>query len=63
MVLSKRTYMWFYDHVHSHYYDVVMKYCFLPFGGETKCRDELLDPVEYTSHVYVHGRDCREIPL
>ena len=47
MVLSRRTYMWFYDHVHSHYYDVVMKYCFLPFGGETKCRDELLDFVEF----------------
>ncbi|UCG15748.1 MAG: class I SAM-dependent methyltransferase [Phycisphaerales bacterium] len=47
MVLSRRAYKWFYDHVHSHYYDIVMKYCFLPFGGETKCRAELLAPVEF----------------
>ena len=47
MVLSRRAYKWFYDHVHSHYYDIVMKYCFLPFGGETRCRAELLAPVEF----------------
>jgi demethylmenaquinone methyltransferase/2-methoxy-6-polyprenyl-1,4-benzoquinol methylase len=26
-----------------------MKYCFLPFGGEAKCREELLAPVEFLS--------------
>jgi ubiquinone/menaquinone biosynthesis C-methylase UbiE len=47
MVLSRRAYKWFYDHVHSHYYNILMKYCFLPFGGESKCRTELLAPVEF----------------
>jgi demethylmenaquinone methyltransferase/2-methoxy-6-polyprenyl-1,4-benzoquinol methylase len=47
MVLSRRAYKWFYDHVHSRYYNIVIKYCFLPFGGESKCRAELLAPVEF----------------
>jgi len=47
MVLSRRAYKWFYDHLHSHYYNILMKYCFLPFGGETKCRGELLTSVEF----------------
>jgi ubiquinone/menaquinone biosynthesis C-methylase UbiE len=47
MVLSRRAYKWFYDHVHSHYYNILIKYCFLPFGGEAKCRRELVAPVEF----------------
>lgn len=49
MVLSKKTYKWFYDHVHSKYYSLLMKWCFLPFGGERKCRGDLLSPVEFAS--------------
>jgi len=47
MVLSRESYTWFYDHVHSHYYNLLIKYCLLPFGGEAKCRGELLAPVEF----------------
>jgi demethylmenaquinone methyltransferase/2-methoxy-6-polyprenyl-1,4-benzoquinol methylase len=47
MTLSRRAYKWFYDHVHSRYYNILIKYCFLPFGGEARCRAELLAPVEF----------------
>lgn len=48
MVLSKKAYKWFYDHVQSNYYSLLMKWCFLPFGGERKCREEMLAPVEFS---------------
>lgn len=48
-VLNRKSYKWFYDNIHSLYYDLLMKYCFLPFGGEAKCREELLTRVEFSS--------------
>jgi hypothetical protein len=30
MILNKRSYRWFYDHIHSHYYDLMIKWCALP---------------------------------
>jgi ubiquinone/menaquinone biosynthesis C-methylase UbiE len=47
-VWKRESYRWFYDNIHSRYYDLGMKYCFLPFGGEEKCRDELIAPVEFS---------------
>lgn len=49
MLLDKKTYKWFYDHVQSKYYSLLMKWCFLPFGGERKCREEMLSPVEFSN--------------
>lgn len=46
-MITRSRYKWFYDNVQSRYYDLLMKYCFLPFGGETKCRSELLDSVVF----------------
>jgi ubiquinone/menaquinone biosynthesis C-methylase UbiE len=48
MVLSKRSYKWFYDHIHSKYYDLVMWWCYLPFGGEKKCRGELISDIRFS---------------
>ncbi len=48
MVLSRKTYKWFYDHVFSRCYNAVIKWCFLPLGGEKTCREELLSPVEFS---------------
>ncbi|MGB2982193.1 MAG: class I SAM-dependent methyltransferase [Candidatus Zixiibacteriota bacterium] len=48
-MLNRKLYKWFYDNIHSRYYDLLMKYCFLPFGGEAKCREELLTRVEFSS--------------
>jgi demethylmenaquinone methyltransferase/2-methoxy-6-polyprenyl-1,4-benzoquinol methylase len=47
-VLNRKSYKWFYDHIHSRYYDLLMKYCFLPFGGEAKCRKELTAPIDFS---------------
>lgn len=48
MRFNKKTYKWFYDNVHSVYYNLLMKYCFLPAGGEEKCRAELIDSIDFS---------------
>jgi len=42
---GRRLYRWFYDNIQSRYYNALIKWCFLPFGGEAKVRQELLEPV------------------
>lgn len=44
---SRRWYRWWYDHVQSVYYDALMVWCFLPFGGERRFRLELLEAVGF----------------
>lgn len=48
MVLDRSSYKWFYDNIHSRYYDLAMKWCFLPFGGEGRCRRELIAHVDFS---------------
>ncbi len=50
MLPSRHRYKWFYDHVHSRYYNLLVKWCFLPFGGERTCRGKLLGPVELSTN-------------
>jgi demethylmenaquinone methyltransferase/2-methoxy-6-polyprenyl-1,4-benzoquinol methylase len=40
---DRRAYRWFYDHIHCHYYNALLKWCFLPFGGEQKVRRTLIE--------------------
>ena len=47
MPLDKNSYKWFYDNIQSHYYNLAMKWCFLPFGGERRCRQELIKPIRF----------------
>ena len=43
---SNRTlYTWFYDNIHSRYYNLLLKWCFLPLGGEAKARRRTLEAV------------------
>lgn len=49
MNVDRKTYVWFYDHIQSRYYDLVVKWCFLPFGGETRLRDELIRSVDLST--------------
>lgn len=49
VVISRKTYKWFYNHVHSLYYNPLMTWCFLPFGGEKKCRRTLIEPVQFSA--------------
>lgn len=43
---NRRLYRWLYDNIHCHYYDIVLKWCFLPLGGEDKVRRTLVDVVD-----------------
>jgi len=47
MKISKRTYQWLYDHIQSKFYNLLIKFCFFPFGGEQKCRKQFLEPVQF----------------
>jgi demethylmenaquinone methyltransferase/2-methoxy-6-polyprenyl-1,4-benzoquinol methylase len=47
MILNKQSYRWFYDRIHSRYYDLMIKWIALPFGGEQKIRKRLLEPVSF----------------
>ena len=58
MALDRKSYKWFYDHIHSHYYNLLIKWCFLPFGGETKCREELLAHVDCSSKDMILDMCC-----
>jgi demethylmenaquinone methyltransferase/2-methoxy-6-polyprenyl-1,4-benzoquinol methylase len=43
--MNKEHYKWFYDHVHSRYYNLMIKWILLPFGGEAKWRRKMIEPV------------------
>jgi ubiquinone/menaquinone biosynthesis C-methylase UbiE len=48
MGCNRKVYKWFYDHIHSHYYALLIKWCFLPFGGEGKVRKELIANIDFS---------------
>jgi ubiquinone/menaquinone biosynthesis C-methylase UbiE len=56
--MNKISYKWFYDHIHSRYYDLVMKWCYLPFGGEEKCRGELITNIDFSSGEMILDMCC-----
>ncbi|MCK4657058.1 MAG: methyltransferase domain-containing protein [candidate division Zixibacteria bacterium] len=58
MALSKKSYKWFYDNVQSRYYNLLMKYCFMPFGGEVKCRAELIESVDFSDNEEILDMCC-----
>jgi ubiquinone/menaquinone biosynthesis C-methylase UbiE len=45
MASNRKLYRWFYDHIHSKYYNLLMKWCALPFGSEKKMRQTMLEVV------------------
>lgn len=48
MAPNKKTYKWFYDNIQSHYYNLLIKWCFWPLGGEKKVRDGLMAGLEFS---------------
>lgn len=58
MAWNKRSYKWFYDNIHCHYYNLLLKYCFLPFLGEKKVRRELLEPVSFLPEDRILDMGC-----
>jgi ubiquinone/menaquinone biosynthesis C-methylase UbiE len=58
MALSKKTYKWFYDNIQSRYYNLLMKYCFMPFGGEVKCRAKLMESIDISENEEILDMCC-----
>ena len=58
IVISLKAYKWFYDNIHSHYYNLLIKWCFLPFGGEKKCRDELISHINFSKSEKILDMCC-----
>jgi demethylmenaquinone methyltransferase/2-methoxy-6-polyprenyl-1,4-benzoquinol methylase len=50
MPQNRKWYKWFYDNIHSYWYDLLIKWFFWPFGGEKKFRLEMIEPVELSSN-------------
>jgi ubiquinone/menaquinone biosynthesis C-methylase UbiE len=49
MTISRKTYKWYYDKIACRFYDLLMWYCFLPFGGEVKCRDGFISELDFSA--------------
>lgn len=58
MKIGKKKYTWFYNTVQSHYYDIIIKWIALPFGGEQKWRTTMIDPVSFTDHEKILEMCC-----
>jgi ubiquinone/menaquinone biosynthesis C-methylase UbiE len=58
VTLSRKTYKWYYDQIGSRYYDLLMKWCFLPLGGESKCRDDLIAHIEFSPQERILDMCC-----
>ena len=56
--MNKSTYKWFYDNIHSRYYNLMIKWCFLPFGGEEKCRRKLIESIDIMPNEKVLDMCC-----
>jgi ubiquinone/menaquinone biosynthesis C-methylase UbiE len=39
--MKRKLYKWWYDHVESKFYDLMIRWIALPFGGEAKLREEI----------------------
>jgi len=45
--MNRERYKWFYDHIGSRGYDLLMKWLGMPFGGEARIRRKLIGPVRF----------------
>ncbi|MHC4165864.1 MAG: class I SAM-dependent methyltransferase [Planctomycetota bacterium] len=45
--MKKQSYKWWYDHIESKFYDLLIKAIALPLGGEARLRREILEPVSF----------------
>ena len=46
MSSDRPVYRWLYDHIVCHYYDIMLKWCFFPLGGEDEVRRTLIDEID-----------------
>lgn len=55
---SRNFYKWFYNNIHCHYYNILVKWCFLPFGGENKVRKMLLSNIDFKEEKKILDMCC-----
>jgi ubiquinone/menaquinone biosynthesis C-methylase UbiE len=48
MVWSRKSYKWYYDNIQSRKYDFLAKIWFLPFGGEGRFREDLINHIQFS---------------
>ena len=58
MEVSKTFYKWFYNRIHSNYYDLMIKCIMLPFGGESKWREKMLEPISFSKKEKILDMCC-----
>lgn len=56
--MDKKLYKWFYDNIHSKYYDFMIQLFSLPFGGEKIFRTTLLKPIQFRSNEKILDMCC-----
>ena len=45
--MKRKVYKWWYDHIASPFYNAMMKWISLPFGGEAALRRAMIEPVSF----------------
>ncbi|HAV43006.1 TPA: hypothetical protein DCX15_03205 [bacterium] len=58
MAQERRWYKWFYDNIQSRYYNLLVRWCFLPFGGDERCRDKLIEDIEFSTKEAILDMCC-----
>ena len=58
MEVSKEFYKWFYNRIHSRYYDLMIKCLMIPFGGESKWRDKMLEFITFSKKEKILDMCC-----
>jgi ubiquinone/menaquinone biosynthesis C-methylase UbiE len=58
MEVSNQFYIWFYNKIHSRYYDVMIKWLIFPFGGEKKWRMKMLEPISFSKNETILDMCC-----
>lgn len=58
MEVSKQFYKWFYNQIHSSYYDFMIKLLMFPFGGEKKWRQKMLEPISFSKGEIILDMCC-----
>lgn len=58
MEFSKDFYKWFYNRIHNNYYNFMIKFLMLPFGGESKWRNKMLEPIFFSKEEKILDMCC-----
>lgn len=58
MPQDRKWYKWFYDNIHSRWYDLLIKWLLWPFGGEKKFRQEMIEPIEFSPNDRILDMCC-----